>query len=174
MSGRHSHSRCDRGPSADSSHLSAIPDGVAAPQDLRRGTRQARYCCRRSSGPVSHWGKGPATSRARPGGALRSHGRSPGPPPFRSPGPPRVPRTFWCAHPHSDQGVRGRPTPLLPPGHCRTTGAIFARPRTEPRTTVTRAAFPQYAFYGVRPLYPRDLRGNDDFHIPTHVHRPSL
>ena len=42
------------------------------------------------------------------GGALRSHGRSPGPPPFRSPGPPRVLRIFWRAHPHSDQGVRGR------------------------------------------------------------------
>src|SRR6185437_8970841 len=50
-------------PSADSGHLSAIPDAVAAPRDLRRGTRQARYCPRRPSGPVSHWGKGLATSR---------------------------------------------------------------------------------------------------------------
>src|SRR6185312_12520134 len=34
----------------------------------------------------------------------------------RGPGPPRVPRTFWYARPHSNQGVRGRPAPLLPPG----------------------------------------------------------
>ena len=41
-------------PSADSGHHSAIPDAVAAPWDLRRGTRQARYCSRRPSGPASH------------------------------------------------------------------------------------------------------------------------
>src|SRR6185437_15112601 len=112
-------------PSDDSSHHSAIPDAVAAPWDLRRRTRKARYCSRRPSGPASHWGRGPATTRVRPRGALSSHGRSAGPPPFGSPGPPRVPRTFWCVHPHSDQGVRGRRAPPLPQAHA---GPSFVGP----------------------------------------------
>ena len=28
------------------------------------------------------------------------------------------------------------------------------------------AAFPQCTYYSIRPLYPRDLRKNDDFHAP--------
>src|SRR6185312_16520314 len=56
--------------------------------------------------------------------------------------------------PHSDQGVRGRPAPLLSPEHCRTIGAILAEPRTKSRTTATHAAFPQCTSYSVRPLYP--------------------
>ena len=123
-------------------------------------------------------------------------------PPFRSPGPPRVPRTFWSARPHSDQGVRGRRAPPLPQAHAepsfvgptechrakyhapatttppagagRTTAAIFTGPRTISRMTVTHAAFPQCTSYIVRPLYPGDSRENDDFHAPTRVHRPSL
>ena len=185
-------------PSADSGDYSAIPDAVAAPWDLRRGTRQAWYYSRRPSGPASLWGRGPATSRVRPRGALSSHGQNPGPPPFRSPGLPHVPRTFWCAHPHSDQGVRGRRAPPLPRAHAgpsfvgptecyrakyhapaMTTppagaGRTTAATRTISRMTATRAAFPQCTSYSVRPLYPRNLGENDDFRAPTHVHRPSL
>ena len=46
-------------------------------------------------------------------------------------------------------------------GHCRTTGAIFAVPRTTSRTTATRAAFPQCST-----TVPRDSGENDDFHAP--------
>jgi len=33
---------------------------------------------------------------------------------------------------------------------------------------------PQCTSYSVQPLYPHDSGENDDFHAPTHVHRPSL
>src|SRR6185503_20182864 len=115
-------------PSTDSGHHSAIPDAVAAPWDLRRGTRQARYCSRRPSGPASH----------REGGS----------------GDVTCPPDLLVCTPALRPGVRGRPAPLLPPGHCRTAGTISAGPRTKSRTTATRAAFPQHTSYSVQPLYP--------------------
>jgi len=39
-------------------------------------------------------------------------------------------------------------------GHCRTTGAILAEPRTRSRTTATCAAFPQCTSYSIQPLCP--------------------
>ena len=90
------------------------------------------------------------------------------------PGPPRALGPSKYARPHSDQGVRDRPTPLLSPGHCRTAAAISAGPRTKSRATATCAAFPQCTSYSIRPLYPA-IQGRTMTSIPpTHVHRPSL
>ena len=50
-------------------------------------------------------------------------------------------------------------------GAGRTTGAIFAGPRTISRTTGTHAAFPQCTPYTVRPLYP-SIRGKTTTSTP--------
>ena len=56
--------------------------------------------------------------------------------------PRRISETIHQQRPHRLQG------------HCRTTGAILAEPRTRSRTTATRAAFPQCTSYSIQPLYP--------------------
>ena len=89
------------------------------------------------------------------------------------PGLPRAPGPSKCARPHSDQGVRDRPTPLLSPGHCRTATAISAGPRTKCRATATRAAFPQCTSYSVRPLYPA-IQGRTTTSAPLHSCTPPL
>jgi len=88
-------------PSADSGHHSAIPDAVAAPWDLRRGTRQARHCSHYCSADTDHPDSPPTGEGVRRRhvslreGRPARNGQSPGPSPlFRGPGPPRVPRTL--------------------------------------------------------------------------------
>ena len=90
------------------------------------------------------------------------------------PGLPRAPGPSKCARPHSDQGVRDRPTLLLSPGYCRTAAAMSAGPRTKSKATATRAAFPQCTSYSVRPLYPRFGGKQRLPRLYTRVRRPLL
>src|SRR6185436_18265002 len=71
------------------------------------------------------------------------------------------------------QGVRDRPTPLLPPGRCRTAAAISTGPSTKSRMTATCAAFPQCTSYNVRPLYPA-IQGRTTPSTPLHSCTPPL
>ena len=57
-----------------------------------------------------------------------------------------------AAAPRIEDHTSATTTP--PAGAGRTTGAIFAGPRTISRTTVTHAAFPQCTSYSIQPLYP--------------------
>ena len=74
-------------------------------------------------------------------------------------------------------------TPTRGPGptHAITTSGALQDDRRHPRGTKDEIQddsnarrLLQCTSYSVRPLYPRDLGENDDFHAPTHVRRPSL
>ena len=188
--------------SAGFSHRSTIPDVVAALWDLRRRTRQAWHCSRYYSAYTDRPDPPPAGEGVRRRHVSFREGRSahtdgvrdlhvsPGPPSVHARTPTRgsgaVARYHyrWCMQDPSPQGPLNATTPYIedhapatttpPAGAGRTTGAMFARPRMISRTTATHAAFPQCTSYSVRPLYPRDSGEYDDFHAPTHVHRPSL
>ena len=75
-------------PSADSGHHSAIPDAVAAPWDLQRGTRQARHCSHYCSADSDHPDTPPAGEGVRRRhvsfreGRPVQNGQSPGPSPL--------------------------------------------------------------------------------------------
>ena len=180
-------------PSADSGHRSAIPDVVAALWDLRRGTRQARYCSRycfaytdRPDSPPAGEGVRRRHVSFKEGRSAHTNGVLDLPPRgvqdlHVSPGPPSV----HARTPTGGPGAATRPTAAgvcrtlvrrahrTPPrriwktihqprprrlqGHCRTTGTIFAGPRTKSRTTATHAAFPQCTSYSARPLYPAKI-----------------
>jgi len=85
-------------PFTDPGHRSATPVAVATLWGIQRGTRQVgatpvTVLPTPTIRTISRWGRGPTMSRVLPRGALSTHGRSPGPPPLWSPGPPCVPRT---------------------------------------------------------------------------------
>ena len=134
-------------PSADSGHRSAILDAVAAPWDLRRGTKQARYSSRRPSGPASH----------QEGGVRRRH-VSPGPSsvhactPTRGPGPSRAITTAGTL-----QDERRSPH--------RTKDEIQDDSDARRLPTVYLLQYP--------PTVPRNLGEDDDFHAPLICPAPS-
>ena len=165
-------------PSTDPGHRSATPVAVATQWAFNAGQDRLApppllFRRHQPSELTSRWGRGLAMSRALPRGALCMRGRDPGPPScgvrdFHAP-PDLLVRTL-------------APRPGGPgPSHAITTAGTLRDDRhnlrgakTEPRTTATRAAFPQYTFYSVRPLYPRFKGKRRLPRLYTHVHRPSL
>jgi len=137
--------------------------------------RRPRYC----SADINHPDSPPAGEGVRRCHASFQEGRSartgrdPGPPPYGV-------RDF---HALLDLLVC---TPALRPGgpgpsHAITTAETLQDDRRNLRGTKDGTQddndarrLPTVHFLQCPTTIPRDLRGNDDFHIPTHVHRPSL
>ena len=140
-------------PSADSGHHSAIPDAVAVPWDLR----------------AEQDGLGTAPITVLPTPTIRIRlplGEGSG----TSTCPPDL---LVC-------------TPALPPGgpgpsHAITTAGTLQddqrnlrRTKDEIQDDNNARRLPTVYFLQYPTTVPRDSGENDDFHAPTHVHRPSL
>src|SRR6185437_14067997 len=122
---------------------------------------------------ISRWGRGPTMSRVLPRGALSTHGRDPGPPSCGVRDFHALPDLLVC-------------TPALRPGgpgpsHAITTVGTLQDDRRHLRGTKDEIQddsdahrLPTVHFLQCSTTVPRDLGENDDFHTPTHVHRPSL
>ena len=89
---------------------------------------------------------------------------------------PGLPRAPGPSNVHARAPARGSGTV---PRHCYhwyTAGRPPPSPRDQgrkSRTTATRAAFPQYTFYSVRPLYPA-IQGRTTTSAPLHSCTPPL
>ena len=165
-------------PSTDPGHRSATPVAVAALWAFNAAQDELApppllFCRHPPPGLTSRWGRSPMISHILPRRALSTYGWDPRPPPRGVQDFHTLPDLLVCT-PALRPGGPDRPSPLLPPGHCRTAAAISTGPRTKSRMTATCAAFPQCTSYSVRPLYPR-FRGKRRPPRPyTHVRRPSL
>ena len=136
--------------------------------------RRPRYCSadihRRTHLPLGK-GSDDVTCPAKRG---TQHARArPRTSPSWGPGLPRAPGP---SNVHARTPARGSGTVPRHYYHWYTTGRPPPSPRDQgrkSRTTATRAAFPQYTFYSVRPLYPA-IQGRTTTSAPLHSCTPPL
>ena len=112
-------------------------------------------------------------SRVLPKRALSTHGRDPGPPPYGVRDFNALPDFLVCRPALRPEGPG--------PSHAITTVGTLQDDRRHLRGTKDEIQddsdarrLPTVHFLQSPTTVPHDLRENDDFRAPTHVHRPSL